>query len=117
MSQHALDLYDLVPIATNRHGWTFVVGRLGDRWLGGALGKGTKGQPNFLNVFHQVAEGHYMGVTDRALAVRITCAVALSPEESFGGVDRWLIPKAERGTLADLPPEETDDYGDFEEGP
>jgi hypothetical protein len=106
-----IDLQEMKAIASNSFGWTFIVVRISDRWIGGALGKGKNGEPNFLNVFHEVAEGFQLGVKDRALAIRQTCAVALDPEQCFGGIEHWLIPEAERGTLADLPPEETDEYG------
>lgn len=82
-------------IGSNRHGWTFGIGQLGEHWVGFALGDG------FLNIMAEVSEGFQLGLKDADLAMRMTSAVAVDPEQLFGGVDRWFIPEQCRGDPED----------------
>ncbi len=104
-------LEDPVVIGRNHH-WQFVVGRIDVHWVGAALGDLPNGD-RYLHLFHNVSTDFHLGVTDRALAIRRTCACALDPEGGFGGIDEWFIPETERGSLADLPPEVTDGMDDY----
>lgn len=96
---------DPVLIASNRHGYRFLVGRIsgggGDRWVGYSVSRLDDGRL-FACFFPQVSEGHVMGLRDRATAIRLTGAVALDSEEGFGGVDRWFVGPELRGDPADF---------------
>jgi hypothetical protein len=79
------ELLDPLVIGDNDLGYTFVVGRLDDRWLGGAIGAG------MLFVFPEITVGCYLGVSDRETAIRMTSAIAQDPEHGYGGITRWRV--------------------------
>lgn len=82
-------------IADNRYGWQYVVGLLGDRWIGAAVSQAGQGQ-RILMLLPEVAEGVELGLVDKTEAIRLTAALAQDPER-YGGVDRWLIHESLRG--------------------
>ena len=85
-------------IASNRY-WTWMVGLSGDRWLGLAFGatRDENGR-GYMHVFSEVCEGIDLGLRDQAAAIRLTSALAADPASTFGAVNRWFIPEAERGS-------------------
>ena len=95
----ALELTEVVWIGRNAHGYTFGVGRLGDRWVGFARGEwsehGEARQDLF--VFPEVSYGPLLGLPDRTQAILITGAIAQDPVHGYGGVEEWLVPPELRG--------------------
>lgn len=93
----------LQAIGHNRHGWRFAVGSMNGRWMGVALGRIRPGTSTYCHFFAEISEGYVMGVRDRELAIRMTGALAQDPEQCFGGIDVWYIPRELRGRYQDLP--------------
>lgn len=90
--------------------WQFAVAKAGDRWLGVALeGQATRaaraafaseGLPHtqgYMHVFAEVSQGYGLGMTDKCQAMLLVGALAQDPEQSFGGIDEWLVPEDMRG--------------------
>lgn len=96
----ALQLQQTAMLAAN-DSWTFCVGRMGDRWLGFAVGFLEDGA-KFVNVFPEVSEGAQLGIRDYARAVKLTTAIAQDPEQGLGGVEHWFIPPGARGNPDDF---------------
>jgi hypothetical protein len=88
-------IHEQLLIASNRHGYTFAVGRVDDRWLGYAIGLMKDGS-KMLFVLPGVGDGPELGVTDRAEAIRRTSAIALT-DPSYGWVETWHVPEDLRG--------------------
>lgn len=91
-----LELDDLAVIAENA-AYRFAVGRVGRRWLGGAVSVARVEGERMLFVFPNVAEGDRLGLRDRVRAVRLTAAIAQDPESGYGGVTRWHVAPDLRG--------------------
>lgn len=94
-----IQIEELTLLASNSH-WRFCVGRVGGRWLGFALGDLEDGQ-QFMNVFHQVAQGCELGLPDRDEAIRLTTAIAWDPNSDFGRVNEWYCLAEMRGDPED----------------
>jgi len=96
-----LELTDILKIGENDHGYSFAVGKLGGRWVGfavGDLGEGKQG----MFFLPGISEEYELGLTDRELAIRMTGAVAQSPEHGYGGIERWFVVEELRGRPEDF---------------
>jgi hypothetical protein len=87
----AIKIEEQVLVGSNRHGYTFAVGRLGDRWVGYAGGGG------MLFILPGMSEDHELGLTDRDEAIRRVGACALDGGQGYGGIDEWHVPEDLRG--------------------
>lgn len=90
----SISLDKQIIIGTNRHGFTFAVGRAGERWIGYAF-SGSDGVG-----FDGVCEDGQKGMRDRDEAIRRTSACACDPLYGYG-VDKWMIPEELRGNPED----------------
>lgn len=84
-------------IGVNNQGYSFSVGLLGDRWVGFAQHKDDR----MIHFFPEISEEFEMGLPDKETAIRLTAALAQTPEKGYGGVDRWFIKEDLRGNPAD----------------
>lgn len=101
-----LNLKNTIEIGSNKHGYTFCAAQLEDgKWVGFAKGGGA------LFFFHQVSEGHQLGVKDRDYAILLTGAIAEDPESAYGGVEVWNVPPDLRGKPEDFRCERCDQIG------
>lgn len=83
-------------IGENRFGYKFGVGLADGRWLGFALGQVAAGE-RCVFFLHQVSDDIVMGCVNLDTALRLTSAVALDPDASYGGIDTWWIKPELRG--------------------
>jgi hypothetical protein len=90
------EIRDVIKIGENDHGYWFGVGVLEGRWIGFAVGEIGDGN-EMVFWFPQVAEGHLIGLADRDKTIKLTSAIAQSPEQAYGGIKRWFIPEELRG--------------------
>jgi len=90
-----LVLEDALPIGENEIGYSFLVARIGDRWIGFA--------DSSVGMFllPGVREGQYIGVKDKKEAILLSGAIAQSIEHGYGGVDEWFVPEDLRGKPED----------------
>lgn len=91
---------EMLLLAFSDH-WEFCVGRVGARWLGFAMGRIGPNR-NFINIFHQVAEGHQLGLPDRDHAIRLTTALIEADVECMGAVTFWITSPELRGRPEDF---------------
>jgi hypothetical protein len=89
MSDEPITFEETLLIGENDRGYRFGVGRVGDRWIGFALGRTITGGMLFL--LPEIAVDHQLGLTLRDEAIRQVAAIAQDPEHAFGGVDRWYV--------------------------
>lgn len=118
-----LDIQDTFKIGENDFGYSFAIGRLGDRWVGFALGDLGEGEQGCF-FLPGVSEGYMMGLLDRERAIKLTGAIAQASEHGYGGIARWFVPPEQRGNPDDFRCERCEqvgcsgecvdhDYGDF----
>lgn len=91
-----LNLSDVTKIGENNHGYEFMVGLLGGRWVGFAIGS-ENGVRIGLFFLPNIQEDFQLGVKDKTLAILLTGAIAQSAEYSYGGVARWFVGEDLRG--------------------
>jgi hypothetical protein len=97
-------------IGENDHGYRFLVGKIGDRWVGfadGDLGDGKR----MLFMFPAISEDYQMGLLDRELVIKLTGAIAQSVEHGYGGIARWFVPEELRGKPEDFTCEHCESVG------
>lgn len=82
-------------IASNNQ-WDFAVARLGDRWIGYAMGDLEDGN-KFMNLCPEVSDDYQIGCVEKSQAIRMLSVYLQDPENGFGDVEEWLIPAEERG--------------------
>lgn len=82
-------------IGENEH-YQFFVGRMGDRWIGFAVGD-LEGGDRLMCVFPEIADRYQLGLVDRDEAIRRTGAIACDVESSYGGVTTWHVDEDLRG--------------------
>jgi len=96
---------DVVMVGDNPV-YSFCVGRTRDkRWLGFARARirpGRRRPEPTLFLLPEVSEGFCLGVKTRAVAIRLTGAVAQDPACAYGGIKRWFVPPALRGKPGDF---------------
>lgn len=89
---------EILSIGTNAHGYSFAVGRVGERWIGFAAGRVAPAPHSAgIFVFSELSEDYVLGLKDRDEAIRYTGALAQDPEQGYGGITRWHVPEALRG--------------------
>ena len=91
----SIEIKEQFMIGENDHGYRFAVGKVGERWVGYAIG-----QDGIF--FFPMAENYIMGLTDRERAIKLTGAIAQSFEYGYGGVDRWFIDESLQGNPDDF---------------
>lgn len=96
-----MELTERVEVGENGLGYRFAVGSIPDegggvRWIGFA----DSDEGAF--IFSQISEGHVVGITDRDRAIRLTGAIAQSPEHGYGGVETWFVEEPLRGRPEDF---------------
>lgn len=118
-----ISLTETFKIAENDHGYSFGVGRLGDRWTGFAVGDCGNGE-QMMFFLPGIAEDYQLGLTDREKVVKLVGAIAQAPEHGYGGIARWFVSEDLRGKPEDFRcakcdeigcPGECDDFDPFDE--
>lgn len=95
-----IELKEEVWIARTAH-YCWGVGRVGQRWIGFAVGPLIRDVERVLFAIPEISEGVMLGIEDLNRAVRMTSAYAASEESDFGLVTEWLIPEEDRGDPED----------------
>lgn len=105
-----IQVEDAFKVGENDHGYYFGVGRVGGRWVGFAVGDaGESGQMMFL--LPGISEDYHLGLLDRDRAIRMTGAIAQSPEHGYGGISRWFVEESLRGKPEDFRCEDCQEVG------
>lgn len=97
----AYGMHEIVRIGANDYGYWFGVGRMGERYIGFAIGELSNGD-RMMFMLPGIAENHTLGITDRERAVKWTGAIAQDPTYGYGGISRWFVPEELRGKPDDF---------------
>lgn len=95
------DIKNIFKIGENDHGYCFAVGMIHGRWHGFAVGILENGE-KMVFFLPGISEGHLLGVSDRARAIKLTGAIAQSSEHGYGGIERWFVPEELQGKPEDF---------------
>ena len=101
MTKPDFDITSVLIIGDNRHGYAFGIGSIGGRWVGFATGVISKAN-RMIFLFPAISEDYELGITDRERCIKMTGAIAQSPENMYGGIERWFIEPELRGRPEDF---------------
>lgn len=101
---------EVLKIGDNSHGYWFGVGKYGSRWVGFAVSVVGEGRTGIF-FLPGISEDYQLGLSDREKCIRMTGAVAQSPEHGYGGIERWYIGEELRGTPEEFRCAECGEFG------